>query len=76
MTNLLNPQVGLEVGHLFGAFVGLEVGTFVGIGTAILQKAPVTPGLITRENAAGTTPQGHIVAHTLTLTNHPNMRLP
>lgn len=55
MTNLLSTQVGLEVGCLVRALVGLEVRMFVGIGTAILEKAPVTPGLINRENAAGMT---------------------
>ena len=59
--------VGWFVGAAVGPNVGAEVGTFVGrsvgIGTAELQKAPVPPGLITRENAAGTTSRDHLFAH-------------
>ena len=59
--------VGLFVGGAVGPNVGAEVGTFVGqsvgIRTAELQKAPAPPGLITRENAVGTTSRDHLFAH-------------
>ena len=77
VTELLGVPGERHVLFNVGEFVGTFVGRSVGIGTAVLQKAPAPPpGLITCENAAGTTSRDHLFAHSQAMLSGQNPFVP